>query len=55
MTDLHRCSLRFARTSKDHTYPIAVERHRATGYGSGWFAVVLVLFFVGIAISWVTR
>lgn len=53
--DLHRCVLRFSRTSKDHNYPVAITRHRAPGTGAGWMVVMVILLIASLATSWVTR
>lgn len=50
---LHRCTLRFSRTSKDHNYPVAITRHRAPGYGGLWWCLfgsvaVIAMVVVGV-------
>lgn len=55
MHDLHRCTLRFSRTSKDHNYPVAITRHRAPGYGGLWWCLFGSVAVIAMVVVGVTR
>lgn len=58
MNHLHRCTTRFERTAdaafRTPRYASAIEHHRPSGYGLGWWLAFSAVSFAGAVLIAVT-